>query len=243
MSKMLIGTTALVLILAGQVRAEDPKDARAVVDKAIKAMGGAKKLEKFKAMTWKEKGTYYGMGDGVPYQGVLAVEWPDKFRMEIENVFTLVVNGDQGWMGTAGNVTAMNKEQMEEQKEERYAGWVTTLLPLKEKGFELSPLGESKIDSKTAVGVKVSHKGHRAVKLYFDKDSGLLVASQYHVKAEEQGGKDLNQEVTYGNYQEVDGIKVPMKITIQRDGKRFLESENYEVKPAVKLDAKLFAKP
>ena len=52
-----------------------------------------------------------------------------------------------------------------------------------------------------------THPGHRDVDLYFGKDSGVLRASQYQVKAEEQGGKQVSQQVGYGNYKEMEGIK------------------------------------
>src|SRR5437868_15187557 len=59
---------ALVLA-AGTARADDAADARAIIDKAIKASRGEEILDKYKAETLKEKGTYYGMGNGIPYTG------------------------------------------------------------------------------------------------------------------------------------------------------------------------------
>src|SRR2546428_8816628 len=67
---------ATLCVAVGVVRlaaADDQADARAIVAKAIKAVGGEQKLEKFKAQTWREVGTYYGMGDGLPYTGNYAV--------------------------------------------------------------------------------------------------------------------------------------------------------------------------
>jgi hypothetical protein len=155
MSGLLV--SCLVLGFAGVARADDQADCRAVVDKAIKALGGQGKLSKYKAATWKEKGVYHGMGTPLPYMGKYAVQWPGQFRMEIEGVFTIVLNGDKGWVKTeGGEVTEMTKDQLAEQKEQHYAGWVTRLLPLKDKAFQLAPLGESKVGDRTAVGVKVS---------------------------------------------------------------------------------------
>src|ERR1700737_983715 len=129
----------LALTAANSIRAADDKPARAVIDKALKAAGGADKLAKHPGMTWHEKGTYYGMGDGVPYTAPYAVQWPDKMRMEIEGVFMMVLNGDKGWLQMSGETKPMTKEQLAEEKEGRFAGWVTTLVPLKDKGFTLTP--------------------------------------------------------------------------------------------------------
>ncbi len=224
-------------------RADDSSEARAIVDRAIEAAGGEAALAKFQSMTWKEKGTYYGMGDGLPYTGTYAIQWPDRFRMEIANAFTIVLNGDHGWMQTGGNTEEMTRDQLAEQKQERYVGWVTSLLPLTRGKYHLASVGESKVDGRPAVGVKVVARNHRDVTLYFDKASGLVVKSQYGARAMEDGGKKVTQEAYYANYREVNGAKMPSKIVIKRDGKRFVEAEITELKPAPTFGPRTFSKP
>src|SRR5262245_57605941 len=112
----------LALNVTSRAQADDQAEARAIIDKAIQAAGGEAKLDKFRAHTWKEKGTYYGMGDGIPYTGSYAVQWPGQFRMEIEGYFTMVLNNDKGWMKMPGGDTLeMSKEQLAEHKENHYA--------------------------------------------------------------------------------------------------------------------------
>ncbi len=53
---------AVSLMAAATVRADDAADAKAVVEKAIKAMGGAEKLDQTKAFTSKMKGKVFVMG-------------------------------------------------------------------------------------------------------------------------------------------------------------------------------------
>src|SRR2546427_242862 len=98
-STLAIGS--LLLTLSGPVFSGGD-DGRAIVTRAIQAAGGEAKLAKFQAFTWKEKGTYYGMGEGLPYTGVYAINRPSQFRMEIEGVFIVVVNGDKGWVQAGG---------------------------------------------------------------------------------------------------------------------------------------------
>jgi outer membrane lipoprotein-sorting protein len=235
-----IGGIALCLFIVSPVlaRAADD-DPKAIINKSIKAIGGEEKMAKFKAQTFKEKGTYYGMGAGQPYTGNYAVQFPDKFKMEIEGVFTIVLNGDKGWM----NGQELTKEQLAEQQEELYSGWVATLAPLGDKAFTLAPLGETKVDNKPAAGVKVSSKGHGDVNLYFDNATGFLVKIERRAKAQEQGGQEVSQETFFQDYKDVDGLKVPMKMAIKRGGKQFVESEVTELKPVGKLDDSVFAKP
>src|SRR5262245_38110155 len=110
----------LGLSIVSPAAAADQAEPRAIIDKAIAAAGGREKLTKFTAQTWKEKGTYYGMGQGLPYTGRYAMQMPNKFRMEIENVFTLVVDGDKGWIKSQGNTQDMTKEQLATQQEHLY---------------------------------------------------------------------------------------------------------------------------
>lgn len=235
--------SGLALVLSSGARADDAANARAMIAKAIKATGGAEKLAKWQSATWKEKGIYYGMGQGVDYTGDYAVAWPSKFRMEIKDVFTMIVNGDKGWTKMGGDVTDMTKEQVKEHNENHYCGWVTTLVPLKDKAFTFSLLGEIKIGNHNATGVKVSQKGHRDVNLFFDKENGLLIKAEYPVKPDDQPDKEVTQAVKYHQYKDIEGTKVPTKVVVNRDGKKFVEAEMEDMKPADKLDDSLFAKP
>src|SRR5262245_11353902 len=99
----------VLLLSAPVVLADD--DAMKIVDKAIKAIGRTDK-DKITAVSWKGKGTYYGMGNELAYTGNWATQYPDKSRMEIENAFIIVFNGDKGWVSAGGNVMDMTKEQV-----------------------------------------------------------------------------------------------------------------------------------
>jgi hypothetical protein len=233
----------LALAGAASVRADAPTEPRAVIDKAIKALGGAEKLAKFKADTRTDKGTYYGTGAGLPYTGKYAHVYPDKLRMDIENIFLIVVNGDQGWVAANGATDDLTKDQLAEQKDQLYAEWVAMLVPLKDKAFTLTALGEVKVADRPAVGVKVSRQGRRDVRLFFDKETGLLVKRDYKVNAADMDGKEVTQEVLLSDYQETAGLKFPRKVVVNRDGKLYAEVEIVDWKPAEKLDDKLFAKP
>jgi hypothetical protein len=230
------------VLAAAMARAAEAKTAKEIVAKAIKAMGGAKQLEKNQLATWKEKGTYYGMGEGQPYKGEFAVDGPGKFRMEIEGVFIIILNGDQGWMKAGGKTMAMTKEQLASQIRENKAGTVTRLYVLKNKAFQLEDLGEVKVDKKPALGVKVTRKDFPEVKLFFDPKTSLLLKAEYQAQSQEKG-KEVLQEVYYQDYKKVNDALVPHKIHIQRDGKKFVEAEIIEWKAHDKLDSKLFAKP
>src|SRR5260370_18135650 len=94
-----------------------------------------------------------------------------------------VVNGDKGWIKlNDGETKEMSKEQLAEEREELYGKAVAALVPLKDKTYQLAALGESKVEGRDAVGVRVSRKGHRDVSLFFDKGNGLLAKTRTPVK-------------------------------------------------------------
>jgi hypothetical protein len=253
MRRVVCLAVVLALAAAGPARAEEKADCKAIIAKAIKAAGGEEKLAKIKAYTVKMKGKYYGMGEGFPYTGELAVQLPDKHRIQIDGeiggevvtFFIQAVNGDKIWRKEGENKPqeVADKDKIAEVKEERHAEKVVSLLPLiKEKEYNLDTLGEVKVDGKSAVGVRVSRKGHRDVNLFFDKDNGLLVKNERSVK-DEATDKEVVQETIYSDYQEVNGTKQAMKVVINRDGKKYVDGtlSDFEVKDAI--DDAVFGKP
>lgn len=236
-------TLAVVLFLSPLAYADDAADARAIIDKAVKASGGEAARDKFKSQTFREKGTFYGMGEGLPYTGIYTVQWPERFRMEIEGVFTMVIAGDKGWVKTDKGVEDMTAEQLAREKNNLHGGYVTTLIPLKDKSFTLATLPETKVDDKPALGVKVSQKDRPDVTLWFDKTTGLLVKSEQMVQPEDPEAKPVKQETTFGDYKEFAGYKIPTKVVAKREGKLFVEATISDMKPLEKVDDKLFMKP
>jgi len=243
---LLACVVGIVFSVAGVSRAEE--QAQAVIDKAIKAKGGEEALAKYKAVTSKGKGMFYGMGDGIPYTMEVAHELPHKTKQAVNaevqgNAFkmTTVICGDQGWVNTNGDTNELDKEKIDAQKSLLHADFIMTLIPLKDKAYKISLIDDSKQDDKTLVGVKVSRKGHKDVSLFFSKDTGLLAKADY--KGTDMTGQEVNQTVTFSDYKDVDGIKEPMKVTIKHDGQKYIESETIEMKHHEKLDGGVFAKP
>jgi outer membrane lipoprotein-sorting protein len=242
---------ALALMTANVVVADEQADMKALIERAIKAQGGEEKITKFKAETFKGKGKFYGNGEGADYTGEWAVQIPDKIRVQIDAeagnmkfTFIRVVNGDKVWQKFADmTMEVTDKDQLAEAKEESYARWAGTLVPLMGKGFQLASLGEIKVDGKPAVGVRVSHKGHRDINLFFDKDKGLLVRSENIVKDPMAGDKEMTQETLFSNYKEINGVLHPMKVVINRDGKKYVDAEITEMELKESLDDSVFGKP
>jgi hypothetical protein len=240
MRKILCGFVGccVFLALAGFTRSGEDRAAREIIDKAILAGGGEAKLAKFESAIMKEKGTYYGMGDGLPYTSVVHMKRPDRFKMEVKGVFTICLDGDKGWMKSDKAVTDLPKEELEVQQLNQKAGWIMSLLPLKDKAYKLKI---EKNGGKDAL-VEVTRKDYPTVRLYFDTKAGHLIKSQFKTKSQEQKYKEVMAEFQFSDFKTVDGVTVPHHVVLKHDGKLFVEADVTEIK-AAKLDNKVFARP
>src|SRR4029453_7619175 len=107
---------------------------------------------------------------------------------------------------------------------------VARLVPLKDKAFEVTLIGEDKVEGKKVVGIRVTKKGQKDVSLFFDKETGLLAKLEYR-GAEPGTDNEVNEERIVKEYEKnADGIPLPKKILIKHDGKQFLEAEILEIK-------------
>lgn len=216
--------------------------ARAIIDKAIAAGGGEEKLAKFQTATMDEKGTFYGMGDGIEYTGKYALERPDKFRMEIQGVFIMVLNGDKGWIQSGGTTNEMKKEQIASEQFNHKAGWMMSLLPLKDKAYTLKSAGSAKVGNVETNVVVVSRKDYPTVKMYFDKKTSHLIKSEFKSKAADMEFKEVVMEYAFSDHRTVEGATMPHKFEIKRDGKKFVEAE-HTMKAVKEHPAKTFDRP
>jgi hypothetical protein len=234
----------LLLAWSGLAWFGEDADAKDIVAKAIKAMGGEAKLAKQKAVTWTETGRVYVMGNSMPYTVKYAMHLPNHFRMEIEGVFILVVVGDSGWTQSGDcEAKAMTDEQLAAMKNDQRAGFIATVLPLKDKAFILTMLPATKVDDRPVDGIKVTRKDYPEVKLYFDARTHLLVKREWRTKAADQQYKEMTATLYYSKYKEIDGAKIPTHLTFNRDGKPLVETTVENHKAVGKLADSVFAKP
>jgi hypothetical protein len=223
--------------------ADEQQQARAIIARAIKAHGGAERIHQLPARSWEESGVYHGLGQPTPYKASISAHYPRRVKIDVEDQYIAVIDGDHGWMTVQGQTRDLRQDLLDERRDEQYADWVTTLLPLRDKKFKLGLHGDALVETKPATGVSVSWKDHRGINLYFDNGSGLLVKSQQPVKSQEHQGQEVTQEIIFLDYEDVEGIKLPHKTVTTRNGKQFLEVTRTDMKRLEKLDDSLFARP
>lgn len=244
-----LSAAALVVALAPPpVRAADePKD---IIAKAIKAHGGEAFLAKQKAGQIKTKGKINLPGIGeTEYSQETSFMLPDKFKdaMELKvagqtvNVLT-IVNGDTVVLEANGKAIDEGKKVKAAIADVSHVMEVARMVGLQDKGYELSPIGEDKIEGQKVVGVRVSKKGQKDVSLYFDQGTGLLAKVEFRT-TDQATGNEVTEERFPSDYaKNADGVAVPKKIVVKRDGKTFIEAEVLETKHFEKLDDSEFKK-
>jgi hypothetical protein len=250
MRQQLLGFVAVAVVLSTGPVASGQEDARAIIDKAVKAYGGADKLSKIKAMQIKGKGSIDLLG-GITYSQNVSVQLPDKFRdmmqmdvMGQQVTVTTVYDGTKGWI----KVNDMETMDMDENllgivKDAMYVLKLgQQVFVLKDKDFEISPLGEVKVNDRPAVGIKVSSKGHKDVNMYFDKETGLMSKFEHRTR-DPMSSEEIAEERIVLEYQDVDGLKTAKRILVNRDGKKFTEAEIVEIKFLDKFEDADFGKP
>lgn len=242
--------SAVVLVgFAPSARAED--SAKDVLEKAIKAHGGAELLTKNQAGLLKAKGkiNVAGVGD-VDFTQEAAFMLPDKFKEAVEisiagqNIsIVTIANGDKISIDAAGNSVEVTDAIKTAIKDATHMIKVARMIaPAREKGYELSLTGESKVEGKAAVGVRVSAKDKKDITLHFDKATHLLAKVEYR-STEPMSGNEINEERIFGEYKkDAEGNMVPHKITVLHDGKKYLDAEITEGKYLEKLPDAEFKK-
>lgn len=245
----LLALAALALIVAPAAADEKSDAVKAVIEKAVKAHGGAEALGKFKMTRTVAKGTLHTMGTELEFSLVGVAELPDKIRNEIKvtvmgQTFDVieVFDGKKAWVKAMGNLMELDGEQLEQKKESAFHNYLESILPLaNDKSLQVTAIGDEKINDKAAVGIKVTKKDMKEYRMYFDKESGLLVKTAHRGK--DMGGADVDTEGFYHNYKDIQGVKTAMKLEVKQDGKKFLEAEVSEVKLGEKADEGTFKEP
>jgi hypothetical protein len=239
-------TFGAMLLWAGGARADE---ARAIVEKAVKAHGGEEFLTKHKAGQVTTKGKLELLG-GLEFTQEATFSMPDKFK-EVMNMEVMgqkvqvisVFNGEKASIEANGKAIEITDDIKAALKEAGHAMKVARLVPiLKEKEFELSGLGEVEVEGKKAVGVRVSSKGHKDVNLFFDKKSGLLVKTESRT-VDPTSGQEVAEERIILEYDTSGKAPYGKRVMVKRDGAKFAEVEVISAKQLESIDDNEFAVP
>jgi hypothetical protein len=244
----------VLLACAAPVRADDQAEGMKLVDAAIKAAGGQKKLKELDRVWLLGKGKVMTGNKEAEMNMDALAQGHDRWRLQFDvtedgknKSILLVVNGDKGWAKMEDRVEDAPAPILKMINQEfRALRLAQMLTPLKDKGVKLSPLGEVKINDRAALGVKVVQEKQTDVDIYFDKETHLPVKCELRIKepkGDQEGDKEITTSWLFSNPKSIDGLKHPMKIVLNVDDKKMMELELGRVDPGTKLEKNAFDKP
>ncbi|HKB01215.1 MAG TPA: hypothetical protein VKD90_03300, partial [Gemmataceae bacterium] len=193
-------------------------------------------------------------GNDTEFTGDVAFALPDRLRMTINlEVMGMkisvvqVANGDKVKRTVKVGDTVVPAE--DDGKDEIRFGvigrQVQMLTPLLDATkFSVKGADDADVNGKKAAVVVVTPKAiDREIKLYFDKESGLLVKAGHKGRGPGDGGApvEVYQESYFSDFKKVNGVQVPTKVVLNHDGKKFMTATTSDHELLDKLDEKEFA--
>ncbi|MGH7724394.1 MAG: M16 family metallopeptidase [Candidatus Eiseniibacteriota bacterium] len=203
---------------------ESAAKAKAVIDRALEAHGGAPRLKSLADVSVRQDiklTTPNGTLDG---QMAVSVRLPDRTRIE----FTMlgqrgvqVLNGEEGWATQGGKVQELSAEQIQSMKSGIKVQVLPLLSHLAEGQVPVGYAGEEKVGEEAVDVVQVADP-EAIAKLSFSKKSGLLLRLEQEEPAMFGQGK-VPMARLYSDYRAVDGFQVPWKTERYAHGQRIIE--------------------
>jgi hypothetical protein len=148
--------------------------------------------------------------------------YPDKNRTDYskKGVIINLYNGDRGWTLDRGGVSELPSPAVADFQELAKKD-INNLLRLrvKEPGMFFRYGGQDIVDLKTVDWVEITDPEQRTFRLAVDRSSHLFVRTM--IITEDQTTRERSTETSiYSNFQLMDGVRTPLQITSDRDGRR-----------------------
>jgi hypothetical protein len=208
--------------------------ARALLDQAIKALGGQAYLD---IHDLQEQGRTYSFYHGrSSSNGVFFwrfVEYPDKERIEVtpQRDVAYIYTGDKGYEVTYKGPRAVEKKDLDDYLRHRRFSLETMLRTwINDPTVALFYDGDALAGSLAAQRVTLISARDEAVSIYFDMDTHLPIKKTYSWRDPVDKQRNVEEE-TYDNYRPVQGIMTPYGFTRYFNGdmqtERFVNSVSY----------------
>jgi hypothetical protein len=228
---------------------EERKVALARLNRAIEAHGGEKVLAKLNVQVQRFRGKMHYAAENFDYETEreLKLVFPDRLRLTAKfyapdpRVSSIRINGKSGWRSAADGIVAkMPAEEYRDVKEEIQFMRILSLAPLKEEPYVLRPIEGEKVNRRDTDAIEVECPLHLPVKLYFDRQSGLLVRA--YGRHREKGEIQI-RDVLFYDHKSFEGVVLPTRIDDLRNGIALIVNNTVEYSFPSQIDPKDFENP
>ncbi|HEY6349728.1 MAG TPA: c-type cytochrome [Candidatus Angelobacter sp.] len=217
---------------------EEAPTADQLINKYVQALGGAEVLEKITSRV--EKGTI-SIANGPQFPIDLFAKAPNR-RMSYMHTprgdSITAFDGTTAWLSSPGaplnKLDPANSEAVKLDAEFNFA------LHIKQIFTQLHVGQPEKIRYREANVILALQRGQPPVRLYFDKETGLLVRLVRYV---ETALGRLPTQIDYADYRDFGGVKIPYRWTIARPPRGRFTIQVDQVQQNVPIDDEKFAVP
>ncbi len=243
MRKIFTLSFACLLLLSFTAVPGFSQDASGVVEKLIKASGGRKALENIKDTTIS--GTFDITQMGMEGMMTIYHKEPNKFRQDIEIMGMVITNafdGEVGWMiNPQTGATEDLPEDLQAQAKRGALGYGSAILLDPEKyGITYKLKGEETVDDVKCIVLEQAYSDGHIALLYIDTSTYLLYKTRQ--PSLNQMGVEVETDVVFSDYKDVDGMPSPHLVTIFQDGEEFAVMTVSEIKYNSGLEDSFFVK-
>lgn len=211
-----------------------------VIAKATTARGGEKAIKSISSLV--KEGTM-SMAQGMELNFTETTKRPSKFRMDMSFQGMAITQAFDGTIAWAVNPMAGGKPEKagsdEVKKMAEQADMDGELIDWKKKGYKLELVGSEDIDGSTAYKIK-STKDDETSFLYIDAVTWLLAKIDRKLS---MMGQEADVEMVFSNYQDVNGVQMPMLMEIRSDGQTMMSMSYSSIKANVDVPDARFAFP
>ncbi|MBI3662394.1 MAG: hypothetical protein HY234_05015 [Acidobacteria bacterium] len=189
------------------------QSAEKIIERHVKAAGGKKALAAVASVQMTGRVTRNGAADKsgdflwqtrAPGSFYIETRFGEAYRIE-------AFNGKSGWVEDAagGLRTLTGREQARARAAAFYRN--DRFLTYKKEKTKVQLLGRETVAGRPAFAVEMTTRSGLQRRLYFDAESYLLVKDE----EDREGGRE---EVFFGDYRAVNGVKEPFRMQIRRGG-------------------------
>jgi outer membrane lipoprotein-sorting protein len=171
------------------------------------------------------------------------VAYPNKFRVDATiggAEIVQVYNDGQAWMKDPRGVHDVPAGMAEEFSASVRRDMIPMLIGAAEAQLTLKSLGEDAREGQVLRILEISGEVLQPVKLYIDP-KGLIARQVFTTTGPD--GKPLEAEEVFSNYRNIEGIQVPFKAEVRRNGRSILERTLTGVKFNTDVPPSLFNRP
>jgi len=197
--------------------------AKEILQSLITALGGASYLNVQESDCEGQLSRFGHSGEMTGFTKFKAYwHFPDKSRTDYtkKGVIINLYNGDRGWTLDRSGVSELPPGSLDD-FQETVKRDVNNLLRirLKEPGMALRYGGQDIVDLKTVDWVEITDPEQRLFRLAVDRTTHLLVRTQTITEDQARHERSVETNI-YSNFQPMDGVRTPLQITTDRDGRR-----------------------